>query len=65
MKTTSDISPRLLSIPQAVAYTSESRAVLYREWKAGNLEFVKMGGSTRIRRSELDRYIDAKMKTAA
>ncbi|MFG6559231.1 helix-turn-helix transcriptional regulator [Sulfitobacter sp. 1A15299] len=65
MQTQDNITPRLLSIAQAVAYTSESRAVLYREWKAGNLEFVKMGGSTRIRRSELDRYIDAKIRTAA
>lgn len=65
MQTQLDISPRLLSIAQAVAYTSESRATLYKEWKMGNLEFVKMGGSTRIKRSELDRYIDAKMKTAA
>lgn len=65
MQTQMDISPRLLSIPQAVAYTSESRATLYKEWKLGNLEFVKMGGSTRIKRSELDRYIDAKIKTAA
>ena len=53
--------PRLLSIPQAVAYSNESRATLYKEWKLGNIKFVKMGGSTRIEFDELNRYIDAKI----
>lgn len=58
------IQPRLLSIPDAVAYSGESRAMLYKERKLGNIKFVKMRGSTRIERSELDRYIDAKMEVA-
>ena len=65
MQTATDISPRLLKIPQAAAYSGESRATLYKEWKNGNLKFVKMGNSTRIEVSELDRYIDAKMSVAA
>jgi predicted DNA-binding transcriptional regulator AlpA len=65
MTTPQDISPRLLNVPQAVAYSGESRATLYKEWKIGNINFVKMGGSTRIEHSELDRYIDAKINHAA
>lgn len=65
MYTSTDISPRLLNIHQAVAYSGESRATLYKEWKQGNLNFVKMGGSTRIEVDELNRYIDAKIKRAA
>jgi excisionase family DNA binding protein len=65
MQTQLKIPPRLLKIPQAVDYSGESRATLYKEMKEGNLKFVKMGGSTRIEFSELNRYIDAKMSTAA
>ncbi|MGD1885455.1 MAG: helix-turn-helix transcriptional regulator [Paracoccaceae bacterium] len=57
--------PRLFNIPQAVSYSGESRATLYKEWKDGNLNFVKMGASTRIEKRELDRYIDAKIQRAA
>jgi len=65
METGTAISPRLINIHQAVAYSGESRATLYKEWKMGNLKFVKMGGSTRIEIDELDRYIDAKIAVAA
>ncbi|WP_159086871.1 helix-turn-helix transcriptional regulator [Loktanella sp. Alg231-35] len=65
MTTDFGIEPRILSLPHAASYCGESRATLYREWKLGNLKFIKMGGSTRIERSELDRYIDAKMVIAA
>ena len=64
MATLAGNPPRLLSIPQAVAYSNESRATLYKEWKNGNLKFVKMGGSTRIEFDELNRYIDEKINTA-
>lgn len=65
MNTWHQIRPRLYSIQQAVAYSGDSRATLYKEWKLGNLKFVKMGGSTRIEATELDRYIDAKISIAA
>ena len=65
MGTLTDIMPRLMTIPQAVAFSSESRATLYKEWKAGNIKFVKMGGSTRIEFDELNRYIDTKKSVAA
>ncbi|MEP3636371.1 MAG: helix-turn-helix domain-containing protein [Paracoccaceae bacterium] len=60
-----DFRPRLMTVPQAAKYAAESRATLYKEWKKGNIEFLKMGGSTRIETSELDRYIDTKAKPAA
>lgn len=56
---------RLFTIAEAVAYSSESRSTLYEERARGNIRFVKMGGSTRVERSELDRYIDAKIRVAA
>ncbi|MEM9910379.1 MAG: helix-turn-helix domain-containing protein [Pseudomonadota bacterium] len=56
---------RLYTIPQAAAYSGESRSTLYKEWKDGNIKFVKMGSSTRVEAHELDRYIDAKMSVAA
>ncbi|WP_299970199.1 helix-turn-helix domain-containing protein [uncultured Roseobacter sp.] len=65
METFGSTAPRLMTVPQAVAYSQESRATLYKEWKAGNLKFVKMGGSTRIEFDELNRYIDAKISQAA
>jgi excisionase family DNA binding protein len=36
-----------------------SRATLYRAWKRGRLTPTKVEGSTRWRRSELDRYLRA------
>lgn len=65
MSTPNDIQPRLLSVQLAASYSGESRATLYKEWKAGNIQFVKMGGSTRIEIDELNRYIDAKKTEAA
>ncbi len=65
MNNSEEMPPRLLEVPLASDYSGESRATLYKEWKLGNLKFVKMGGSTRIEFDELNRYIDAKIKTAA
>lgn len=65
MTETAQVQPRLMNIQQAANYSGDSRATLYKEWKSGNIQFMKMGGSTRIERSELDRYIDAKMSVAA
>jgi excisionase family DNA binding protein len=65
MTTATAITPRLFKISDAVAYSGDSRSTLYKEEKAGNLAFVKMGGSTRIEFDELNRYIDAKIRQAA
>lgn len=65
MKTTLEFIPRLFTVEGAVKYTGDSRSKLYQEAKNGNLQFVKMDGSTRVERIELDRYIDAKAKFAS
>lgn len=54
-----DISPEtaLVSLTAAGAIASRSRASLYRDNKDGRLPFVKVGGSTRIRVSDLRRLI--------
>jgi excisionase family DNA binding protein len=62
MTSTLEFTPRLFTIPGAVKYTGDSRSKLYQEAKAGRLQFVKMDGSTRVFREELDRYLDAKAK---
>lgn len=49
---------RLLTVRQGGEYAGVFRTKLYGEAKAGRLKFVKIGGSTRIERSELDRWID-------
>ena len=64
MKITLDFTPRLFTVEGAVKYTGDSRAKLYQEARAGKLQFIKMDGSTRVERTELDRYIDAKSKPA-
>jgi hypothetical protein len=64
MKPTLDFYPRLFTIEGAVKYSGDSRSTLYQEAKKGNLEFVKMDGSTRIFKTVLDRYIDEKAKRA-
>lgn len=62
MPSTLEFTPRLFTIPGAVKYSGDSRSKLYQEAKAGRLQFVKMDGSTRVFREELDRYLDAKAK---
>ena len=47
----------LVSINDAGAIASRSRASLYRDNKAGRLPFVKICGSTRIRVSDLRKLI--------
>lgn len=51
---------RYLKIPEAVAYSGESRTVLYDAHKRGELVFTKFGGSTRIELKDLDEYLDRK-----
>jgi excisionase family DNA binding protein len=59
---TLDFIPLLFTITGAVKYTGDSRSKLYQEAKAGRIQFVKMDGSTRVFREELERYVDAKAK---
>ncbi|WP_144055522.1 helix-turn-helix transcriptional regulator [Octadecabacter antarcticus] len=54
------IPPRLLSIADSATYAATSRSTLYAEEKAGRIQFVKIGTSTRVEVVELNRWIDQK-----
>jgi excisionase family DNA binding protein len=57
-------SSDLLTSPEAAAYLRCHRITLYKLWHARKLKMVKVGGSTRWRRSELDRFIDRQTRAA-
>lgn len=57
--------PPYLKIPEAVHYSGQSRTVLYEAHRRGELVFTKFGGATRIERSDLDAYLDAKAQKVA
>lgn len=59
-----NIQPRLLNIRDSANYAATSRSTLYAEEKAGRIKFLKMGASTRVEVSELDRWINEKSKAA-
>ena len=59
------IPPRLLSVRDGAKYAATSRSTLYAEEKAGRIAFLKMGSSTRIEISELNRWIDSKIEEQA
>lgn len=65
MKSTKKEYRRLLRINEAAIYIAYSRAKLYTEIKAGNIKLIKMGHSSRIEITELDRYIDEKAQPNA
>lgn len=47
----------LFDVTEAASYLTVSSRTLYREVARGRLRITKVGGSTRLRRSELDRYL--------
>lgn len=49
---------QLLTIPEAAKWLTVSDRTVYRLMREGKLATVKIGGSTRIRESELIRYLD-------
>ena len=54
----------LYDVTQAALYLGEiSTRTVYREVGRGRLRMVKVGGSTRFRRTELDRYIRSQERT--
>lgn len=55
----------LFDTEQAARYLTVSRATVYREIARGRLTKTKVRGSTRFRRSELDRYLRESERTTA
>ena len=55
---------RLLTIDEAAARLSVSRWTVYREHKRGKLRFVKVRGGTRVRATEIERYLRAAERAA-
>ncbi|MBV1866173.1 MAG: helix-turn-helix domain-containing protein [Rhodobacteraceae bacterium] len=60
----SETPRRLLRINEAASYAAVSRATLYNEIKAGRLTKLKIGKSSRIEISEINRWIDAATSAA-
>ena len=57
---TLDIQPApILNVTEAAGYLRTSRATLYKLMKGGQLQYVKIGNSTRITKEALDRMIAA------
>lgn len=56
--TTPSISPRAAKVDKGAAYVGVSRATLYREQKAGRIQFMKIDGCTLVEYSELDRWFN-------
>lgn len=57
--------PPLLTVQEVADFLQVHRATVYREADRGKLNLQKSGGLTRIRRSELDRYLRANERTSA
>jgi len=56
----------LLAVKDAAKYLGGvHRSTVYREHQRGRIRFVKVGGSTFVRRSELDRYLRASERASA
>ena len=54
-----------LTVDEAAVALSVSRWTVYREHRRGKLKFIKVGGSTRVKPSEIERYLRAAERTAA
>lgn len=50
---------KLNTVPEAQAALKVSRSFIYAMHKRGELPFVKLGRSTRIRQSAIDRLVNA------
>ncbi len=51
--------PRLFTIPEAASELKVSRSAIYRLITAGQLKAVHIGRSVRIRREELERFLES------
>jgi excisionase family DNA binding protein len=55
----------LLTLDQVSAPLKRSRRALYRDIRAGRFRALKLGGSTRVRRVELERYVAVESSRAS
>lgn len=51
-------SQKLLTVPQVLEQLGVCRATFYEIVKRGDLTVVKLGGATRVRLTDLQRYVD-------
>ncbi len=52
----------VMTIPEVAEYLKVTRQTVHRLLKDGRLKAFKIGRSTRILRSELDKFIEERMK---
>lgn len=55
---TATVQPEYLDYKQIEVYCGLSRTSVWRAIKAGRLEAVKIGRSVRVRRADLDAYLN-------
>jgi len=55
------IQPAVLSIPQAGAYLSVSPDTVRRLLRSGTIPHARIGNSIRIRRADLEGYLDSQI----
>jgi excisionase family DNA binding protein len=60
----SPIVEQLLTIPQAAAKLNISRSTIYRLFDAGELSWVRIGSSRRVKATEINRLIAAQTEVA-
>ncbi|MBB3407955.1 excisionase family DNA binding protein [Rhizobium sp. BK316] len=61
-----EVTPRiLLNIRQVTEATGISRASIYRQVKAGQLPFVKVGSRTLFRPQDLQSFVDRSVRASA
>jgi excisionase family DNA binding protein len=58
------VEEQLLTIPQAAAMLNMSRSTIYRLFDAGELSWVRIGSSRRVKATEINRLIAAQTRSA-
>lgn len=54
-----DALPPMLTLQEVADFLQVHKVTIYKEHQRGRITFVKVGSMTRVRRSELDRYLRA------
>jgi excisionase family DNA binding protein len=63
MQATTEITPAVMNIAQAAIYLRLSRPKVYSMIRSGNLPHCRMDKSIRLRKSDLDKYIEKHVTT--